>query len=73
MKGEIIMLSKMNHSIKDLTGDQTAIIPMTDEELAAVGGGIGWAAVAGAALYVEALKSAWEFGETLGDWAADNL
>jgi hypothetical protein len=46
---------------------------MTDEELAAVGGGIGWAAVAGAALYVEALKSAWEFGETLGDWAADNL
>jgi len=39
MKGEITMLSKMNHSIKDLTGDQTAIIPMTDEELAAVGGG----------------------------------
>jgi hypothetical protein len=73
MTGETTMLSKMNHSIEDLTGDQTAIIPMTDEELDAVGGGIGWAAVAGVALYVGALKTAWEFGEKLGDWAADNL
>ena len=33
------MLSKINYSIGDLTGDQVVVAPMPDEELTAVEGG----------------------------------
>jgi hypothetical protein len=32
------MSTKMNYSIKDLTGDQAVIVPMTDEELTSASG-----------------------------------
>jgi lactobin A/cerein 7B family class IIb bacteriocin len=54
----------MNYSIEDLTG----IAPLTAEELVAVeGGALTWAAVAGVALYIATLDTAWGFGEKIAD------
>lgn len=36
------MLSEKNYIIEDLAGNQTTMIPMTDEQLATVEGGFPW-------------------------------
>jgi hypothetical protein len=40
---------------------------LSNEQLAAIGGGFGWAVVVGVSLYIGALNQAWTLGERIGN------